>query len=101
MSVSNKNEAKNCLFVSKAESADVDIKTSYCLSTPVPAYLRFDTVKLIYDSIQSFEQMKLHLQHLKNALIGAKFSIRCSFDYYDGAVAIPKRGKFVSFPKKR
>ena len=62
-------------------AVEIELET-YCLSTPVPAYLRFNVVDLEYEFFQDFEQMKLHLQHLKNALIGSKFSIRCSFEHH-------------------
>ena len=65
--------------VSKKGFAAVDIRIC-CLSTPVPAYLRFNAIEFEYDSFQKFERVKLHLHHLKNALIGAKFSITCCFD---------------------
>ena len=63
----------------KKGSKAVEVETC-CLSAAVPAYLRFDAVK-ICDSLESWEQMKLHLQHFKNALIGSKFSITFSFKY--------------------
>ena len=59
---------------------------TYCLSTAVPAYLRFNTIEFEYDSLQEFEQMKLHLQHLKYALIGAKFSINSSTSFGNSSV---------------
>ena len=68
----------------KSESDKIEIETS-CLSTEVPAYLRFNTVIFEYDSSQEFEWMKLYFtyslthKHLKNALIGSKFSITCRF----------------------
>ena len=71
------------MSVGKTKSKAVDVETC-CLSAAVPAYLRFDAVEFEYGSVESScEQMKLHLQHFKNALIGSKFSIRCSIDYYD------------------
>ena len=70
------------MSVGKTKSKAVDVETC-CLSAAVPAYLRFDAVEFEYGSVESCEQMKLHLQHFKNALIGSKFSIRCSIDYYD------------------
>ena len=68
------------MSVAKKGSKAVDVETC-CLSAAVPAYLRFDAVKLDFESLESWEQMKLHLQHFKNALIGAKFSITCCFEY--------------------
>ena len=62
-------------------AVEIELET-YCLSTPVPAYLRFNAVELEYEFFQDFEQMKLHLEHLKNALIGSKFSIDCSFEHH-------------------
>ena len=67
------------MSVGKKESETVEVET--CLSTAVPAYLRFDAVKLGYESLESCEQMKLHLTHFKNALIGSEFSIQCRFEY--------------------
>ena len=62
--------------VGKKGSETVKVETCF-LSTAVPAYIRFDAVKLDYysHSLCACEHMKLHLQHFKNALIGSKFSI--------------------------
>ena len=68
------------MSVGKTKSKAVEVETC-CLSAAVPAYLRFDAVELYYGSLESSEQMKLHLQHFKNALIGSKFSIICSFEF--------------------
>ena len=67
------------MSVGKKGSETVKVETCF-LSTAVPVYLRFDAVK-IYDSLESWEHMKLHLQHFKNALIGSKFSIIFRFQY--------------------
>ena len=63
------------------EDDEIEIET-YCLSTEVPAYLRFNAVELEYEFFLDFEQMKLHLEHLKNALIGSKFYIKCHFEHH-------------------
>ena len=64
------------VYVAKEKHALIEVKTC-CLSAVVPAYLRFDEVRLDYESLWSCEPIKLHLQHFKNALIGSTFTIKC------------------------